>query len=98
MSYFNREDAPQLSSFNYALKTVRISVEWNYGFTATEFRYLGNAEKFKLLNSKHVTKAYTVATLLRNCFVGLYGCQTSNYFNIVPPQDFLQKYLMQENW
>ena len=73
------------------MKTVRISIEWDYGFTATLFKYLCNTAKLKLLqNNEKVSKVYTVATLLRNMYIALYGCQTSNYFNFTIPPDMLE--------
>ena len=87
-----------LASFNYALKTVRISIEWNYGATATDFAYLKNTDKLRIMESKNVTRVYTVATIFRNFKVGLYGSQTSNYFNVVPPENFISKYINGEDW
>ena len=75
--------------YNSAMKKVRISIEWNYGFTATLFKYLQDYSKLKLLESPVVSKVYTVCTILRNCYAILYGCQTSNYFNLSLPTDFL---------
>ena len=98
LSYFKRDTNPKLAAFNYALKTVRISIEWNYGATATDFAYIKNFDKLRIMESRSVTKAYTICTLFRNFKVGLYGCQTSNYFNIRPPKDFLEKYIRQEDW
>ena len=97
VSYFTVERTPQLASFNYALKSVRISIEWNYGATATDFAFLKNTDKLRLMESSNVAKVYTVATLFRNFKVGLYGSQTSNYFNIVPPADFIEKYVHQKD-
>ena len=80
------------------MKKIRISIEWNYGFTASLFRYLGAKYKLQLLKSGDtVTKIYTVATILRNLYVILYGCQTSNYFNLRLDTDFLEKYINQED-
>lgn len=87
-----------MASINYALKSVRISIEWNYGATATDFAYLKNTDKLRLMESSNVTKVYTVATLFRNFKVELYGSQTSNYFNLVPPSDFIEKYIKQQDW
>ena len=98
LSYFKKETTPKLASFNYALKTVRISIEWNYGATATDFAYLKNTDKLRVMESKNVTRVYTVATLFRNFKVGLYGSQTSNYFDIAPPEDFIKKYINMEDW
>ena len=75
---------------NKAYTKVRISIEWNYGATGNLYGYLSNHSKLKLLSSNVVSKIYTVATILRNCHVALYGCETSNYFNIYMPPQFLE--------
>ena len=67
---------------NYVYKVIRESIEWNYGTTAALFNYLTNLDKLQIMNSLKTLKVYTVATILRNCHVILYGGQTSNYFNI----------------
>ena len=80
---------------NIGYTKVRISIEWNYAVTGNLFGYLCNHNKLKLLGSSIVSKIYTVATLLRNCHVALYGCETSNYFNVLIPPNFLEMYLNQ---
>ena len=50
--------------------------------TATLFKYLLQEYKLRVMKSKRVSKVYTVATLIRNFYVSLYGSQTSNYFDI----------------
>jgi hypothetical protein len=47
-------------AWNRQMKKVRISIEWNYGHTATLFKYLQNKRKMKLLASTTVSKVYTV--------------------------------------
>jgi hypothetical protein len=78
---------------NIAYTKTRVSIEWNYGMTANLFSYLRNIVKLKLLASFKVTRIYTVATILRNCHVALYGSETSHYFDIIFPVNFLEKYL-----
>ena len=80
---------------NNALKRVRIAIEWDYGGTANTFRYLANIQKLKLLESTTVSQVYTVATFLRNIRAGVYGNQSSNYFNIKPRKDFIYHYINQ---
>jgi hypothetical protein len=72
---------------NRRYSSVRINIEWNYMVTGNLYKYLRNHEKLKL-----TTKFYTVATILRNAHVALYGSITSNYFDLVIPQNFLEKY------
>ena len=78
-----------------SVKRVRISIECDYGQTATLFKYVLNKGKFKLLKSKDVAKVSNVATLMRNFHNALYGCQTSQYFNLVIPDAFLECYISQ---
>ena len=72
---------------------VRISIEWNYSITANLYKYLQNENKLKILGSNYTAKVYTVATIMRNCHVALYGSETSNYFDLVIPDSFLEKYM-----
>ena len=95
-TYLSRSDMPNAAKlYNYALKSVRISIEWNYGFTSNLFKYFQNFDKLRLLGSNTVTMTYVVATLFRNFYICLYGGQTSNYFNIniENPSLFLEKYM-----
>ena len=77
------------------MKKVRISIEWNYGYSASIFKFLQMQWKIKLLaNDQAVSKLYTVVTLLRNIHIGFYGGQTSNYFNLhLNGENFVQSYL-----
>ena len=87
--------------YNYAMKSVRIRIEWNYGFTATLFKYLLQEYKLRVMTSKRVSKVYTVALLIRNFYVSLYGSQTSKYLDINLREsypNFLEKYIKQEYW
>ena len=84
-------------TFNGCAKKVRISIEWDYGLTATLFPYLSNISKLKLMKSKTVAKVYTVCTLLKNIHVILYGCQTSNYFDLQLSPDILDYYINLED-
>lgn len=99
MSYFRGQGInPVQIQFNSKMKHVRISIEWNYMVTAALFRYLACTDKLKLLKSSIVTKVYTVATILRNCHIGYYGCQSSSYFNIDIQENFVEKYLTQTDF
>ena len=71
-TYFSRQHNQQCSDLlNYALKAVRISIEWNYGHTVQLFKALSKIYKLRALSGKEGTalKLYTVATLLRNFHV-----------------------------
>ena len=85
--------APWQRFENKAFTKVRISIEWNYMVTANLYGYLRREHKLKILSEGRVHKVYTVATILRNCHVALYGSETSLYFNIVLPDDFLEQYM-----
>ena len=78
---------------NKAYTKVRIAIEWNYMITASLYSYLTNEKKLKILQSQNVAKIYTVATILRNCHVALYGSETSHYFGIEIPNNFLELYM-----
>ena len=79
-SYWAKEHLPNgFEKWNSAMKSVRISIEWNYGYTASLFKYLGDTDKLKVMQSETIAKVYTVATLLRNFRVILRGGQSSNY-------------------
>lgn len=94
------EEYDDLKEHNYRMKTVRISIEWNYGVTAKLFRYMQNMDKLKLLQSDAVAKVYTVATIFRNFHVAKYGGISSNYFglNAAVRPDFLHHYINQINF
>jgi hypothetical protein len=97
-SYF--KDDTQIEDhveWNKRLKHVRISIEWNYGGTAALYKYIAHKEKLRSLASKTVAKVYTVATLLRNCHVMLYGCQSSNFFDLRMHDNMLSAYLTGAN-
>jgi hypothetical protein len=78
---------------NVAFKLVRISIEWNYMVTRTLYSYLAQFDKLKVLGSDNVSKVYTVATILRNCNVSLYGSCTSKYFELEIPDDMFERYI-----
>ena len=101
-TYFSRQHNQQCSELlNYALKAVRISIQWNYGHTVQLFKALGKIDKLRALSGKggNALKLYTVATLFRNFHVWLYGSQSSNYFDIQHenPEYLLEKYINREN-
>ena len=96
MSYLAAGDAiAGYQRWNLSVKRVRLSIKWDYGQTSTLFKYVLNKGKFKLLKSKDVAKVYNVATLMRNFHTALYECQTSQYFNLVIPDAFLECYISQ---
>jgi hypothetical protein len=99
-SYHRAEDfIPEFKEWNKKMKKVRVSIEWNYGVTASLFKAVNNLEKLKLLNNqKRVSKIYTVATILRNIHAGYYGNQSSQYFNLTLPPNFVRHYINQTDF
>jgi hypothetical protein len=82
---------------NRGLKQTRIAIEWNYMTTSNLYGLLRNWDKLKVIGSANTAVVYTVATLLRNFHVCLYGCETSAYFNIILPPNMLQCYMSGAN-
>jgi hypothetical protein len=87
------EGVADYQDWNGGMKRVRISIEWNYGYTVSLFRYVGQKHKLKVMRRATVMKVYTIATLMRNLHIGFYGGQSSNYFNLVVPPGFNEHYL-----
>ena len=63
----------------------RVSVEWVFGEIVGYWKYLDFRRNLKIGLSA-IGKHYLVVALLRNALTCLYGCSTSTYFNIQPPQ------------
>jgi len=80
-----------------AMKKLRISIEWNYATTGSLFKYIAMPWKLRLMGSPNVAKVFTVCTILKNCHAILYGCQSSNYFNVSFPDGFIDYYINQED-
>ena len=78
-------------------KKIRISIEWNYATTGSLFKYIALPWKLRLVKSVNVAKVFTVCTILKNCHAILYGCQSSNYFNVSLPDGFIDYYVNQED-
>lgn len=87
-------------NWNNSMKKVRISIEWNYGYAAALFKYIQNYRKFQLLKCpKRVARTYTVATILKNLHIGLYGNITSNYFSVeLDGSRFIRAYINQDEY
>lgn len=94
--YKPRNNAPltaEETAFNEAMRSERIAIEWNYAVTSSLYRYLKNVYKLKVLQSKNVSKIYTVATLFKNFRCCMVGNQVSNYFHVTLPHYFLYCYI-----
>ena len=88
-------EAAGFEKWNYAMKSVRIAIEWNYGYTANLFRYAQTTDKLRILGSKSVSRMYTVVTLLRNMRVMMRGGQSSVYFGLRMHKDLVEHYVHQ---
>ena len=75
--------------FNGKMKSVRISIKWNYGTTVSLFTVIGMKGKFKVYETASVARIYIMATLFKNSHASFYGNQTMNYFTVVLQEDFL---------
>lgn len=76
--------------FNEDTSAVRTSIEWGYGKIVKYFAFLDFSKNLKVL-LQPVGKLNKVAALLANCHTCLYGSQTNQFFNLVPPD--LETYL-----
>lgn len=77
-------------SFNSRMSKVRESVEWGFNKVIQLFAFLDFKKNLKM-GLQPVGKYYIVGTILSNCHTCLYGSQTADYFNLLPPR--LEEYL-----
>ena len=78
------DGTPQMRDFNSAMSRVRISVEWLFGDISTYFKFIDFKKNLKIGMSA-VGKQYIVCALMRNALTCLYGNNTSEYFQLDPP-------------
>lgn len=76
--------------FNNSMKVLRVSVEWGFQKVVGLFAFVDFKKNQKLLVSDLET-FYKCAVFLTNCHTCLYGSQTAQYFNIMPP--ILEEYI-----
>jgi hypothetical protein len=69
---------------NLAMSACRECIEWNYGHVNLLFKYVDYAHGLKL-RQQNVSSFFLNAVLIRNAYVTMNGCQTSEYFNCKPP-------------
>lgn len=81
---------PHQQVFNQSMKVLRTSVEWGFQKVLSIFAFLDFKKNQKLL-LQDVENYYKVGVLLTNCHTCLYGSQTSQFFNVVPPT--IEQYL-----
>jgi len=75
---------------NGKMKSVRFSIECNYGTTASTFTFIGMKGKFKVYEMAGVARIYIVAMLLKNLHACLYGndellqrCSKKTSWNVI---------------
>ena len=85
----NYPSGDNITEFNHAMKSVRISIEWSYMTAGSLFPYLRTKSKFQLLGSR----IFVVCMILKNYHACYYGNLTMNYFNIILPDNFIHYYM-----
>jgi nuclease HARBI1 len=88
--YFGNRISQSEHEFNEVMSKLRVCVEWEFGKLVNEFAFIDFPKNQKLL-LQPVAKQFFVSAILKNCHTCLYGCQTSSYFNLIPPT--LENYL-----
>ena len=71
-------------TWNQRMSSVRVSVEWLFGEVITYFKFLDFKKNLKIQLSA-VGEMYIACTLLKNARNCLYGSNTSEFFQIDPP-------------
>ena len=66
------------------MKSVRISIEWNYSVSFSVIEMKGN---FKVYETAGTARIYMV-TLFKNFHAWFYGNQTMKFLNVLLPQIF----------
>jgi hypothetical protein len=79
---------------NWAMKKVRVPIEWHYGDLASLYPFIDYKNNMKLMQQP-VELIYFAASLLHNCHTCLYGNNTSEYFNCKPPS--LENFMRMES-
>ena len=78
---------PQMEQYNSAMSSVRISVEWLFADIVNYFNFLDFKKNLKLGLSS-IGKMYIVCAILKNALTCFYGNQTSEFFQLGPPDIF----------
>ena len=66
------------------MSSVREPIEWSYKDVKSLWKYCDYKHALKIYKQP-VAKIFFVCMLLRNALVALHGCQTSGYFDMLPP-------------
>jgi len=91
MSYWTEDPDEFQARLNFSVKSVRIAIEWNYGYTSNLFHYLREVDKLKVMDDGVLIHVYTACVILRNCHIALYGGQSASYFDIAIESNMLEK-------
>ncbi|VEN39660.1 unnamed protein product, partial [Callosobruchus maculatus] len=70
--------------FNNSMKVIRTAVEWGFQKIVTQFAFVDFKKNQKLL-LQDIEALYKVSVLSTNCHTTLYGSQTSQFFDALPP-------------
>lgn len=81
---------PHQQEINRSMKILRTAVEWGFQKVLSIFEFLDLKKNQKLL-LQDVENFYKVGVFFTNCHTCLYGSQTSQFFNVVPPT--IEEYL-----
>ena len=68
-----------------ALKSMRVTKEWNFGNIRQEFAGFQWVDMMKILGHRNISILFPNATILENIRICLYGCETCEYFGTIPP-------------
>lgn len=75
-------------ALNQLLASLRIPVEWSFGIVRTLWAGVTSMMRVRLTP---IGVWWRIAVLLTNCYTCLYGGNSSDYFEILPPT--LEEYL-----
>ena len=81
MGPFSGNVTADQKNWNKSMSRVRVSVEWLFGDIKSYFKFID----FKKIQLSAIGKLVTVCAILQNARTCMYGCVTSNFFNIDPP-------------
>ena len=70
--------------YNKSMSSVRVSVEWLFGYVVNTFKFVDFKKNVKIGLSP-IAKTCRVSAILSNAHACLYGNTTSNFFDIEPP-------------
>ena len=89
--FHHRPLTPLMEEYNKSMSEVRVAVEWLFGDIISSFKFMDFKKNLKIGLSS-VGKMYVICALLRNAKTCLYGNETSDFFELDPPnlEDYFQ--------